>query len=143
MPSREAAQIAATRRCAAASASSTTPRLYHGREAAEGNDEEALDGDYRHDDRTVDGRPLKMLTVIDEFSRQCLAITVARRLKADDVLATLAELFMQHGPPADKKLADLVPEPVLFVVNYADGLRANLFTLNGAISAKHSRKAPH
>lgn len=51
-------------------------------------------------ERTVDGRPLKMLTVIDEFSRQCLAITVARRLKADDVLATLAELFMQHGPPA-------------------------------------------
>ena len=51
-------------------------------------------------DRTVDGRPLKMLTVIDEFSRQCLAITVARRLKADDVLATLAELFVVHGPPA-------------------------------------------
>jgi transposase InsO family protein len=51
-------------------------------------------------DRTVDGRPLKMLTVIDEFSRQCLAITVARRLKADDVLATLAELFVKHRPPA-------------------------------------------
>jgi transposase InsO family protein len=51
-------------------------------------------------DRTVEGRPLKMLTVIDEFSRQCLAITVARRLKADDVLATLTELFVKHGPPA-------------------------------------------
>lgn len=41
-----------------------------------------------------------MLTVIDEFSRRCLAITVARRLKSDDVLATLTELFVQHGPPA-------------------------------------------
>jgi putative transposase len=51
-------------------------------------------------DRTVDGRPLKMLTVIDEFTRQCLAISVARRLKSDDVLATLTELFVQHGPPA-------------------------------------------
>jgi len=51
-------------------------------------------------DRTVDGRPLKMLTVIDEFSRQCMAITVARRLNADDVLATLTELFVKHGPPA-------------------------------------------
>jgi putative transposase len=50
-------------------------------------------------DRTVDGRPLKMLTVIDEFSRQCLAIPVARRLNADDVLATLTELFVEHGPP--------------------------------------------
>ena len=41
-----------------------------------------------------------MLTVIDEFSRQCLAIIVARRLNADDVLATLTELFVKHGPPA-------------------------------------------
>jgi putative transposase len=41
-----------------------------------------------------------MLTVIDEFSRQCLAITVARRLNSDDVLATLTELFVQHRPPA-------------------------------------------
>jgi putative transposase len=51
-------------------------------------------------DRTVEGRPLKMLTVIDEYTRQCLAITVARRLRADDVLATLTELFVEHGPPA-------------------------------------------
>jgi len=51
-------------------------------------------------DRTVEGRPLKMLTVIDEFSRQSLAITVARRLNSDDVLATLTELFVEHGPPA-------------------------------------------
>jgi putative transposase len=51
-------------------------------------------------DRTVEGRPLKMLTVIDEFSRQCLTITVARRLNSDDVLATLTELMVKHGPPA-------------------------------------------
>ena len=51
-------------------------------------------------ERTVDGRPLKMLTVIDEFSRQCMAIPVARRLNSDDVLATLTELFVEHGPPA-------------------------------------------
>lgn len=41
-----------------------------------------------------------MLTVIDEFSRQCLAITVARRLNADDLLVTSTELFVKHGPPA-------------------------------------------
>src|SRR6201992_3682455 len=51
-------------------------------------------------DRTVDGRPLKMLTLIDEFSRECLAIPVARRLNSDDVLASLTELFVEHGPPA-------------------------------------------
>ena len=51
-------------------------------------------------DRTDDGRPLKMLTVLDEYSRECLAIVVARRLQADDVLHTLTELFVRHGPPA-------------------------------------------
>jgi len=53
-------------------------------------------------DLTVDGRPLKMLTVIDEFSRQCLAITVARRLNADEVLATLTELMVKHGVIAEQ-----------------------------------------
>jgi transposase InsO family protein len=41
-----------------------------------------------------------MLTVIDEFSRECLGITVARRLNSDDVLASLTEPFIKHGPPA-------------------------------------------
>ena len=50
-------------------------------------------------DRTHDGRVLKMLTVIDEYTRQCLAIVVERRLKSDDVLFCLAELFIKHGSP--------------------------------------------
>lgn len=50
-------------------------------------------------DRTHDGRAIKMLTVIDEFTRECLAIDVARRLRHDDVLACLTDLFTQHGPP--------------------------------------------
>ena len=51
-------------------------------------------------DRTQDGRRLKMLTVLDEYSRECLAIVVARRLQSDDILETLSELFAQHDPPA-------------------------------------------
>ena len=50
-------------------------------------------------DRTHDGRAFRMLTVIDEFTRECLAITVARRLRHDDVLQVLADLFTHHGPP--------------------------------------------
>jgi putative transposase len=50
-------------------------------------------------DRTHDGRAIRMLTVIDEFTRECLAIEVARRLRHDDVLQVLAELFTRHGPP--------------------------------------------
>ena len=44
---------------------------------------------------------LRLLTVMDEYSRECLAIRVGRRLNAKDVLATLAKLFMQHGVPQD------------------------------------------
>jgi putative transposase len=43
---------------------------------------------------------IKILTVIDEFSRESLAILVERRLNSDDVLHCLTDLFMTHGPPA-------------------------------------------
>ncbi len=49
--------------------------------------------------RTHDGKAFRMLTVIDEFTRECLAIEVARRLRSDDVLHVLTDLFVQHGPP--------------------------------------------
>lgn len=49
--------------------------------------------------RTHDGRPLRMLTVLDEYSRECLAIDVARGLKADDVLERLTYLFVTRGVP--------------------------------------------
>ncbi len=49
--------------------------------------------------RTHDGRAFRMLTVIDEFTRECLAIEVARRLRSDDVLHVLTDLFVRHGPP--------------------------------------------
>lgn len=50
-------------------------------------------------DRTHDGRPIKMLTVIDEYTRQCLAILVERKLKNDDVLDCLSNLFLLYGVP--------------------------------------------
>ena len=40
-----------------------------------------------------------MLTVIDEFTRQCLAIIVDRKLNSDNVLHCLTDLFVQHGLP--------------------------------------------
>jgi transposase InsO family protein len=50
-------------------------------------------------ERTADGRALRLLTVMDEFSRECLAIRVARQLKAQDVLDVLSELFLFRGVP--------------------------------------------
>lgn len=51
------------------------------------------------EDRTSDGRKFRMLTVIDEYSRECLAIRVRRRFKAMDVQEVLAELMVEHGTP--------------------------------------------
>jgi len=50
-------------------------------------------------DRMHDGRPIKILTMIDEYTRECLAIVVERRLNSDDVLHCLTELFIQYGAP--------------------------------------------
>lgn len=50
-------------------------------------------------DRTHDGKVFRMLTVIDEFTRKCLAINVARRSRYDDVFACLTGLFARQGPP--------------------------------------------
>jgi transposase InsO family protein len=50
-------------------------------------------------DRTHDGRAFRMLTVIDEFTRECLAIDVARRLTSEGVLERLSDLFVRRGVP--------------------------------------------
>ena len=50
-------------------------------------------------DRTQEGRPLKLLTVVDEFTRECLAIEVARKQSSRDVLRMLAGLMLRHGIP--------------------------------------------
>ncbi len=51
-------------------------------------------------DRTHGGRAFRGLTIVDECTRECLAIVAARKLTADDVLATRAELFVRRGCPA-------------------------------------------
>ncbi len=51
------------------------------------------------EDRTRDGRKFRMLCVVDEFSREALAIRVARKLSSIDVIDTLADLFIARGTP--------------------------------------------
>ena len=50
-------------------------------------------------DRTHDGRPLRILNILDEYTRECLASVVARRIRSQDVLLILADLFLSHGIP--------------------------------------------
>jgi putative transposase len=49
--------------------------------------------------RTSEGRSLRMLNIIDEYSRECLAILVRRQITSQDVIDVLFELFIFRGIP--------------------------------------------
>ena len=74
-------------------------------------------------DRTHDGKAIRMLNIIDEFTRECLAIRCERKILAIDVIETLAELFITRGVPEYIR-SDNGPEFV------ADLLREWLFNLD-------------
>ena len=60
-------------------------------------------------DRTQDGRPLKLLTVIDEYTRECLTIEIRRCMRATAVQEILGELFLARGCPTHMR-SDNGPE---------------------------------
>jgi putative transposase len=64
--------------------------------------------DFVHE-RTHDGKALRLLTIVDEYTRECLAIDVARRFNSESVLERLAELFVNRGVP-DHIRSDNGPE---------------------------------
>jgi putative transposase len=50
-------------------------------------------------DRTTNGRPLKWLSLVDEYTRECLALEVERGMTAEEVIDVVAELFAVRGVP--------------------------------------------
>jgi transposase InsO family protein len=67
--------------------------------------------------RTHDERPLKLLTVVDEYTRECLAILVTRRITGHEVLMTRSGLFLKYGLPEDIFTRQRVPASL----SYAGG----------------------
>ena len=59
--------------------------------------------------RTHEGRPLRLLVIVDERTRECLSIDVPRKLTSDDVLERLAWLMATRGVP-DRIRSDSGPE---------------------------------
>ncbi len=59
--------------------------------------------------RTVDGKSFRVLVIIDEFSRECLALYSARSIRSEQVMNVLADLFLDHGVP-DNIRSDNGPE---------------------------------
>jgi putative transposase len=66
-------------------------------------------------DQTTDGRMLKLLNVVDEYTRECLAIDVGRRIDADQVVTCLERLANERGAPAYVRF-DHGPEFIAYAV---------------------------
>jgi putative transposase len=62
-------------------------------------------------ERTDDGRAVKRMVVMDEYTRQCLAIHVARRVRSRDAIDVFADLMEVHGIPEHIR-ADNGPEMI-------------------------------
>lgn len=61
-------------------------------------------------DRTHDGKAFRMLCIIDEFTREALAIGVARKLKATYVIEALCYLFILRGGSRARSLSSVDPD---------------------------------
>ena len=86
------------------------------------------------EDRTRDGRKFRMLCVVDEFTREALAIRVARQLGSADVIDVLADLFVARGAPVHIR-SDQGPE---FVAEAVEGWIAGV----GAATAYIEKASP-
>ena len=51
------------------------------------------------EDRTHEGRKYRMLNIVDEFTHECIAIRIERKLKSVDVIDVLSDLFITRGVP--------------------------------------------
>jgi transposase InsO family protein len=65
--------------------------------------------------RTHNGRKFRMLNIIDEFTRECLAIRIDRKLNSTDVIDALSDLFILRGVPGHAR-SDNGPEFIAKVV---------------------------
>jgi putative transposase len=95
------------------------------RRPAEGKDH-VWAWDFLHD-RTSDGRPLKWLTLVDEYTRECLALEVGRGMTAPAVIAVLVAVVRERGAPAHLR-SDNGPEFIAKAIR-AGMAKAGLETL--------------
>jgi putative transposase len=101
--------------------------------------------DFIHD-QLENGVGLKMLTVLDEFTRECLGILVARSITAAGVIGFLELLILKHGAPENVR-SDNGPEFVAEAVKqwaYGQAIRINYIELgspweNGHVESFHGR----
>ena len=77
-------------------------RLGHGGNSTRRRRAERINEVWSYDfvqDQSADGKPLRLLPVVDEYTRECMTIEVERSFTAEDVVATLQYLFELRGAP--------------------------------------------
>ena len=97
-------------------------------------------------DRTVSGSPLKWLSIVDEYTRECVARKVDRSITSEDVIDSLAELFATRGVPRCIR-SDNGPEFIATAVrDWLQGLEIDALYIqpgspweNGYAESFHSR----
>jgi transposase InsO family protein len=72
--------------------------------------------------RTSEGRLVRILAIIDEYTRECLALYVARRVKHQDVLDNLYELFIRRGTPEYIRSDNVLSLESSFFFGYTDAI---------------------
>ncbi|MFO0425218.1 MAG: IS3 family transposase [Planctomyces sp.] len=50
-------------------------------------------------DRTVHGQSLKWLSIVDEYTRRCICLDVSQRIRSEDLINRMSELFVMYGAP--------------------------------------------
>ena len=89
------------------------------------------------EDRTHNGVKFRILNVMDEFTRECLAVRVARSLISHNVIEVLTELFIERGVPVHIR-SDNGPEFIAKRVrDWLERLQVRpLFILNQVVPGK-------
>ena len=87
-------------------------------------------------DRTYDGKAFRTLNILDEYTRECLAIRVDRKLNSQNVLDVLTDLFIIRGSPEYIR-SDNGPEFVAKSVrNWISAVELKLLISNQAVRGK-------
>src|SRR5207247_11411241 len=75
-------------------------------------------------DQTADGRALKLMNIVDEFTREALVMLVARSIDADTVVAVLERLVAERGVAPELLRMDNGPEMTAHALQEWGGLRS-------------------
>jgi len=75
--------------------------------------------------RTIDGRTVRILVIIDEYTRECLSLYEARRIRSQDVLDQLYDLFLNRGKPEHIRSDNVLNLESSFFFGYTDTINNN------------------